>query len=146
MEGRQLFMKTLGSCKTPGCAPNGPKHNTWSIGQKDGVAAPWQILDANFWPWFMLIPNSFWRETTWIGFLIKLAFHSYVDRQKRSLYVSWVTSLRQTGPGGRGRLEFLLDRPSGLCWTSLLVIFASISSSKFLMTLSNVPKKYNIIR
>ena len=69
-----------------------------------------------------------------------------MDHRKRSLDTSWVTSLWQTGPGGRGRLEFMLDRPSGLCWMSLLVIFASISSSKFLMTLSNVPKKYNIIR
>ena len=30
----------------PGCAPNGPKHDTQSNGPKDGVAAPWQILDA----------------------------------------------------------------------------------------------------
>ena len=41
-------MKTLGSCKTPGCTPNGPKLDKWSNGQKDGVAAPWQILDAKF--------------------------------------------------------------------------------------------------
>ena len=41
MEERQLFMKTLGYCKTPGCTPNGPKHDTWSNGPKDGVAAPW---------------------------------------------------------------------------------------------------------
>ena len=26
--------------------PNGPKHDTWSNGPKDGVAAPWQILYA----------------------------------------------------------------------------------------------------
>ena len=31
----------------PGRAPNGPKHDTWSNGSKDGVTAPWQILDAN---------------------------------------------------------------------------------------------------
>ena len=40
-------MKTLGSCKTPRRAPNGTKHDTWSNGPKDGVAAPWQILDAD---------------------------------------------------------------------------------------------------
>ena len=40
-------MKTLGSCKTPGRAPNGPKQDTWSNGLKDSVAAPWQILDAD---------------------------------------------------------------------------------------------------
>ena len=27
--------------------PNGPKHDTWSNGPKDGVVAPWQILDAD---------------------------------------------------------------------------------------------------
>ena len=43
-----------------------------------------------------------------LGFLIKLAFHPYVDHQKRSLDASWVTSLRQTGPGSRGRLELEL--------------------------------------
>ena len=31
----------------PGCAPNGPKHDTRSNGPKDGVAVPWQILDAD---------------------------------------------------------------------------------------------------
>ena len=41
MEGWRLFMKTLGSCKTPGRVPNGPKHDTWSNGPKDSVAAPW---------------------------------------------------------------------------------------------------------
>ena len=47
MEGWQLFMKTLGSCKTPGRTSNGPKHDTWFNGLKDGVATPWQILDAD---------------------------------------------------------------------------------------------------
>ena len=55
MEGRRLFMKTLGSCKTPGRAPNGPKLDTWSNGPKDGVAAPWQILDADLFRRFLLI-------------------------------------------------------------------------------------------
>ena len=27
--------------------PNGPKHDTQPNGPKDGVAAPWQILDAD---------------------------------------------------------------------------------------------------
>ena len=36
--------------------------------------------------------------------------------------------------------------PSSLCWTSLLVFYASTPSSKFFMTLSNVPKQDNIIR
>ena len=27
--------------------PNGPKHDTRSNGPKEGVAAPWQILDAD---------------------------------------------------------------------------------------------------
>ena len=31
----------------PECAPNGPKHDTRSNGPKYGVAAPWQILDAD---------------------------------------------------------------------------------------------------
>ena len=118
---------------------NGPKHDTWSNRPKDGVAAPWHILDAVLWPWFLLIPNRFWRETTWIGFLIKLSFQPYMDRRKRSLDTFWVTSLRQTGSGGRGRLEIMLDWASGFCWMSLLIIIASTSSSKSLMTLSNVP-------
>ena len=46
IEEWRLFMKTLGSCKTPGRTPNGPKLDTWSNGSKDGVAAPWQILDT----------------------------------------------------------------------------------------------------
>ena len=46
--------------------------------------------------------------TTFIGCLIKLCFHPYVDRRKRSPDASWVTSLRQTGPGGRGKLELEL--------------------------------------
>ena len=39
--------------------PNGPKHDTWSNGPKDGVVAPWQIVDANLFRRFPLIPNSF---------------------------------------------------------------------------------------
>ena len=27
--------------------PNWPKYDTWSNGPKDGVAAPWQILEAD---------------------------------------------------------------------------------------------------
>ena len=44
------------------------------------------------------------------------------------------------------RLEIMLDRAFGSCWTSLLVIFASTMSSKSFMTLSNVTKQDNIIR
>ena len=43
----------------PRRAPNGPKHDTRSNGLKDGVAAPWQILDADLFRRFLLIPNSF---------------------------------------------------------------------------------------
>ena len=39
--------------------PNGPKHDTRSNGPKDGVAAPWQILDADLFRQFLLISNSF---------------------------------------------------------------------------------------
>ena len=39
--------------------PNGPKHDTRSNGPKDGVVAPWQILDADLFRRFPLIPNSF---------------------------------------------------------------------------------------
>ena len=35
---------------------------------------------------------------------------------------------------------------SDFCWMSLLVVIASTSSSKSLMTLSNVPKQDNVIR
>ena len=59
MEGQRLFMKTLGSCKTPRRAPNGPKHDTRSNGPKDGVVAPWQILDADLFRRFLLIPKIF---------------------------------------------------------------------------------------
>ena len=54
--------------------------------------------------------RSCWRTS--IGFLIKLAFHPYMDRRKWSLDASWVTSLRQIGPRGRDRLEL------ELLWTS----------------------------
>ena len=39
--------------------PNGPKHDTWSNGPKDGVIAPWQILDADLFRRFLLIPKGF---------------------------------------------------------------------------------------
>ena len=136
-------MKTLGSCKTPGRAPNGPKHDTWSNGPKDGVAAPWKILDAYLWPQFPLISNSFWRETTWIGFLIKLAFHPYVDRRKRSPDASWVTSLRQTGPETWNGLQLQLDWAStieNMNWTPMLDLLLSLAcmqwSSDVLIILS----------
>ena len=64
MEGQRLFMKTLGSCKSPRHTPNGPKLDTWSNGPKDGVVAPWQILDADLFRRFPLILKGFWRETT----------------------------------------------------------------------------------
>ena len=43
----------------PRCAPNGPKHDTRSNGPKDGVAAPWQILDAELFQRFLLILKGF---------------------------------------------------------------------------------------
>ena len=39
--------------------PNGPKHDTWFNGPKDGVAAPWQILDADLFRRFPLILKAF---------------------------------------------------------------------------------------
>ena len=39
--------------------PNGPKHDTRSNGPNDGVAAPWQILDADLFRRFLLIPKGF---------------------------------------------------------------------------------------
>ena len=39
--------------------PNGPKHNTWSNGPNYGVAAPWQILDADLFRQLPLISKSF---------------------------------------------------------------------------------------
>ena len=45
---------------TPLDAPlNGPKHDTRSNGPKDGVATPWQILDADLFRRFLLIPKVF---------------------------------------------------------------------------------------
>ena len=43
----------------PGRTPNGPKHDTRSNGPKDGVAAPWQILDTDLFRRFLLIPKGF---------------------------------------------------------------------------------------
>ena len=91
-----MIIKVLGSSPTLDASPNGPKHNTRSNGPKEGVAAPWQIMDANLFRRFPLISKRFWCETTWIDFLIKLSFHPYVDRRKQSPDASWVTSLRQT--------------------------------------------------
>ena len=39
--------------------PNGPKHDTRFNGPKDGVAATWQILDADLFRRFLLMPSSF---------------------------------------------------------------------------------------
>ena len=39
--------------------PNGPKHDTRSNGPKDGVAAPWPILDADLFQRFLLISKGF---------------------------------------------------------------------------------------
>ena len=39
--------------------PNGPKHDTRSNGPKDGIAAPWQILDTDLFRRFPLIPKRF---------------------------------------------------------------------------------------
>ena len=39
--------------------PNGPKHDTRSNGPKDGVAAPWQILNADLFRRFPLIQKGF---------------------------------------------------------------------------------------
>ena len=50
----------------------------------------------------------FLHETNWVGFLIQLAFHPYVDHRKQSLDASWVINLWQTGPGTRDRLELEL--------------------------------------
>ena len=141
-----MIIKVLGLSPTLDTPPNGPKHDTRSNGPKDGVAAPWQILDADLFRRFPLILKGFRCETTCIGFLIKLAFQPYMDHRKWGPDASWVTSLRQTGPRGRGRLKIMLDQTFGSCWTSLLVIIASTSSSKFLMTLSNVSNQDNIIR
>ena len=79
-----MIIKVLGSKPTLDMPPNGPKHDTWSIGPKDGAAALWQILDADLFRRFPLILEAFLCEITWIGFLIKLAFQPYVDHQKRS--------------------------------------------------------------
>ena len=103
--------------------PNGPKHDTRSNGPKDGVAVPWQILDADLFWWFPLVLKVFWRETTWIGFLIKLSFQPYVDHRKWSPNVSWVTSLRQTSLGTRDRLQLQLNWASTMKkmnWTPML--------------------------
>ena len=42
-----MIIKVLGSLPTLDVHPNGPKHDTRSNGSKDGVVAPWQILDAD---------------------------------------------------------------------------------------------------
>jgi hypothetical protein len=41
-------------------------------------------------------------------------FHPYVDRQKRSLFVTWTSVLLQTAPGARDGLELDLDWASNL--------------------------------
>ena len=55
----------------------------------------------------------------------------------------WIVKNRLRMRPGRpfySRLVLETEADSKSCSTSLLVIFASTSSSKFLMTLSNVPK------
>lgn len=60
-------------------------HGHWT---KYGDAAPGQNLDSDLFRQFPLISKGFWRETTSIGFFIKLALHPYMDCQKRSMDVS----------------------------------------------------------
>ena len=42
-----MIIKVLGLSPTLDVPPNVPKHDTRSNGPKDGVVAPWYILDAN---------------------------------------------------------------------------------------------------
>jgi hypothetical protein len=52
---------------------------------------------------------KFGPETKAIDYLMKLAFHPYMDHEKRSPDASWASVLLQTGPEGRGRLELKLN-------------------------------------
>ena len=54
-----MIIKVLGSSPTLDAPSNGPKHDTWSNGPKDGVVAPWQILDADLFRRFRLILKVF---------------------------------------------------------------------------------------
>ena len=45
---------------------------------------------------------------------MKLSFHQYVDHQKWSPDVSWVSILLHAGPEARDRLELDMDRASDL--------------------------------
>jgi hypothetical protein len=74
----------------------------------------------------------------------QITFQWYMDHRKWTPDVSVWPVLWQTNPGGRGRLKFMLDWASDFRWTSLPVIFAFIASFNFLMSLSNVLKKYNV--
>ena len=93
-----MIIKVLESSPTLYTAPNGPKHDTRSIGPKDSVAAPWQILDADLFRRFPLGPVEFGHETKTIGWLMKLDFHAYVGHRKWSLDASWASILQQASP------------------------------------------------
>jgi hypothetical protein len=80
----------------------------------DGDAAPWQILNVDLFQLFPLTPVEFGPETKAIAYFMKLVFHLYVDRRKRSPYASRAPVLLQVGPEGWGKLELELD------WASVL--------------------------
>ena len=58
------------------------------------VAAPGQILDANFLGQFPTTQNEFGPETNANRSSMKLAFHPYVDRRIRTSDVAWASNLR----------------------------------------------------
>ena len=72
---------------------------------KNSDAAPGQILDVNFHGRFPSTSDEFGPETSAIGSVLKISFHSYKERPNPTPYVTWAFVLVRALPGIRNRLE-----------------------------------------
>jgi hypothetical protein len=92
-----MIIKALGTCKYPGCNPNGldtihgPK-------AKYGGVAPRQILDVQLFRRFLLILDEFGHETSSIGKVISLHFHGVQELPNWMLYATWESVLMWATP------------------------------------------------
>ena len=123
----------VGACMPPSHVHNGPQHDTWANNPKDGVAAPWQILDVVLFWVFLLTPNEFWPEAGAIGSSLKLSFRPYKERPIRTPYAAWASFLVCAALGLRDELELYLGLHLGdsiSIWKSMLVSSVSMTFSK----------------
>jgi len=113
---------------------------------KNGDAAPKQILDTDLFRCFQITQKDLGPQTNAISFIMKLSFQPWVEHQKWSPDTSWVSVLLLAGPGLQNRLEVDSVWASSLTWAPVLVFHASKSSLMHPLVLSMIPKHNIIIR